>query len=109
MFENESRVFTAYFLDLRVLQIVLSLELNFDFFSNAFLRTATSQAIFRLQGGVCALFRESLSDAGFVELMFPKIIPAASEGGSNVFKLNYSAFENFAPAPKFGHFWRFSE
>jgi aspartyl-tRNA synthetase len=53
------------------------------------LRTATSQAIFRLQGGVCALFRESLSDAGFVELMFPKIIPAASEGGSNVFKLNY--------------------
>jgi len=53
------------------------------------LRTATSQAVFRLQGGVCALFRESLSDAGFVELMFPKIIPAASEGGSNVFKLNY--------------------
>jgi nondiscriminating aspartyl-tRNA synthetase len=53
------------------------------------LRTATSQAIFRLQGGVCKLFRESLSNDGFCELMFPKIISAASEGGSNVFKLSY--------------------
>lgn len=53
------------------------------------LRTATSQAIFRLQGGVCKLFRESLSNDGFCELMFPKIISAASEGGANVFKLSY--------------------
>jgi len=53
------------------------------------LRTATSQAVFRLQGGVCRLFRESLTADGFTELQFPKIISAASEGGANVFKLGY--------------------
>merc|ERR1712038_147605 len=53
------------------------------------LRTATSQAIFRVVHGVCKLFREKLTKDGFTELMFPKIISAASEGGANVFKLSY--------------------
>jgi len=53
------------------------------------LRTATSQAIFRISHGVCNLFREKLTADGFTELMFPKIISAALEGGANVFKLGY--------------------
>lgn len=53
------------------------------------LRTTTSQAIFRLEAGVCKLFREVLDNEGFVEIHTPKIIPAASEGGANVFKVTY--------------------
>ncbi len=53
------------------------------------LRTSTNQAIFRVEAGVCRLFRELLSDMGFVEIHTPKIISAASEGGANVFTLSY--------------------
>ncbi|XP_066151010.1 aspartate--tRNA ligase, cytoplasmic [Euwallacea fornicatus] len=53
------------------------------------LRTATSQAIFRLEAGVCKLFRDILTSKGFVEIHTPKIIPAASEGGANVFTVSY--------------------
>ena len=45
--------------------------------------------MFRLEAGVCALFRDTLTKAGFVEIHTPKIISAASEGGANVFKMNY--------------------
>lgn len=53
------------------------------------LRTTTSQAIFRLQSGVCQLFRETLINKEFVEIQTPKIISAASEGGANVFTVSY--------------------
>ena len=53
------------------------------------LRVPTTQAIFRIQSTVGALFREYLSGKGFIEIHTPKIIPGASEGGANVFKLNY--------------------
>lgn len=53
------------------------------------LRTPANQAIYRLQAGVCALFRESLANRGFVEIHTPKIISAASEGGANVFEVSY--------------------
>ena len=53
------------------------------------LRTPTNQAIFKIQSGVCQLFREFLSSKGFTEIHTPKIIAAASEGGSNVFAINY--------------------
>uniref|UniRef100_A0A3Q3E5G0 Aspartate--tRNA ligase, cytoplasmic n=1 Tax=Labrus bergylta TaxID=56723 RepID=A0A3Q3E5G0_9LABR len=51
--------------------------------------TTTSQAIFRLQSGVCQLFRDTLTQKGFVEIQTPKIISAASEGGANVFTVSY--------------------
>lgn len=53
------------------------------------LRTPTNQAIFRLEAGVCRLFREVLTRKGFTEIHTPKIIPAASEGGANVFTVSY--------------------
>jgi len=53
------------------------------------LRTCTNQALFRIQGGVCKLFREHLDGLGFYEIHTPKIISAASEGGANVFKVSY--------------------
>ncbi|KAM4024437.1 aspartate--tRNA ligase, cytoplasmic isoform 2-T2 [Anomaloglossus baeobatrachus] len=53
------------------------------------LRTSTSHAVFGIQSGVCQLFRETLSNKGFVEIQTPKIISAASEGGANVFTVSY--------------------
>ncbi|KHN87168.1 Aspartate--tRNA ligase, cytoplasmic [Toxocara canis] len=53
------------------------------------LRTPTSQAIFRIQDGVCELFRNTLKKRGFIEIHSPKIISAASEGGANVFEVTY--------------------
>ncbi|GFO49978.1 aspartate--tRNA ligase, cytoplasmic [Plakobranchus ocellatus] len=53
------------------------------------LRTVTSQSIFRLEAGVCRLFRDYLTSKGFVEIHTPKIISAASEGGANVFEVTY--------------------
>lgn len=40
------------------------------------LRTPANQAIFRIQSGVCALFREALSSQGFIEIHTPKLIGA---------------------------------
>ena len=53
------------------------------------LRTPANQAIFRIQSGVCQLFREFLNDKGFIEIHSPKLIGGASEGGANVFTLKY--------------------
>lgn len=53
------------------------------------LRTPTSQAIFRIQSGVCHLFRDYLNLHQFLEIHTPKLQGGATEGGSEVFKLNY--------------------
>lgn len=53
------------------------------------LRTPANQAIFKLEAGVCRLFRDILTEKGFVEIHTPKIISAASEGGANVFTVSY--------------------
>ncbi|XP_055605968.1 aspartate--tRNA ligase, cytoplasmic [Uranotaenia lowii] len=53
------------------------------------LRTPANQAIFRLEAGVCKLFRDILTKQGFTEIHTPKIISAASEGGANVFTVSY--------------------
>ncbi|KAH3666817.1 hypothetical protein OGAPHI_003266 [Ogataea philodendri] len=66
------------------------------------LRTVTNQAIFRLQSGICQLFKEFLIKRKFVETHTPKMIAAASEGGANVFKVDYfkgSAY--LAQSPQF--------
>ena len=53
------------------------------------LRTPANQAIFRIESMVGCLFRECLMKKGFVEIHTPKLIGGASEGGSDVFKLDY--------------------
>ena len=53
------------------------------------LRVPTNQAIFRLQSGVCQIYREFMYKNDFVEIHSPKLIGGASEGGSNVFQLKY--------------------
>ena len=53
------------------------------------LRTAANQAIFRCQSGVCQLFRGFLRSQGFTEIHSPKLVGTASEGGADVFKVDY--------------------
>ena len=53
------------------------------------MRTPANQSIFRIQSGVCQLFREFMTSRKFVEIHTPKLIGGASEGGANVFKLKY--------------------
>ncbi|KAK5093926.1 aspartate--tRNA ligase dps1 [Exophiala xenobiotica] len=59
------------------------------------LRTPTSQAIFRIQSGVCHFFRDYLDHLRFVEIHTPKLQGGATEGGSEVFKLNYFGRDAF--------------
>jgi nondiscriminating aspartyl-tRNA synthetase len=53
------------------------------------LRHASSQAIFRIQATLVAAYREFLTQNGFTEFFGPNIISASSEGGSEMFKVQY--------------------
>jgi len=65
------------------------------------IRTRANQAILRIQSGVCELFREFLLSQKFVEIHTPKLIATASEGGADVFKLNYfGGFGYLAQSPQ---------
>lgn len=66
------------------------------------LRTATNQAIFKIQSGVCSLFREFLSKRKFIEIHTPKLLGSPSEGGSNVFEVAYFKGKSYlAQSPQF--------
>jgi len=53
------------------------------------LRTPSSLAIMRINSNVCRLFREFLTSRGFTEIHTPKLIAGTSEGGAEVFRLDY--------------------
>ncbi|KAK3315909.1 hypothetical protein B0H66DRAFT_479898 [Apodospora peruviana] len=55
----------------------------------AYLRTPTAQSIFRINAGICSIFRSVLESQGFIEIHTPKLMPAATESGAEVFKVNY--------------------
>lgn len=53
------------------------------------LRTAFNNAIFRIKAKIEQEFQVFLWERDFVKINSPKIISTASEGGANVFKINY--------------------
>ena len=53
------------------------------------LRIPPHVAVMRIQSGVCRFFRQFLTDNGFTEIHSPKLIAGASEGGADVFTLDY--------------------
>lgn len=53
------------------------------------LRTGPSQAIFRIQSGICNLFRTYLDNKGFIEIHTPKMQGGATESGASVFQIDY--------------------
>ncbi len=57
---------------------------------------------FRLTARAVAAFRTSLDERGFVEIQTPKIVASATEGGANVFPVDYFGREAFlAQSPQF--------
>lgn len=66
--------------------VTLNTRLNYRVID---LRASHNQAIFKIKHGVTALFQEYLQSLGFIGVQSPKLLGAASEGGANVFKVNY--------------------
>lgn len=67
------------------------------------LRSTASQAIFRVQSGICQIFRAHLHDLGFTEIHTPKLQGVASESGASVFKVDYFGRPAFlAQSPQLG-------
>lgn len=52
-------------------------------------RYPTRRAVFRLGASAMASFRETLTARGFTEIQSPKLVESATEGGANVFALDY--------------------
>jgi nondiscriminating aspartyl-tRNA synthetase len=53
------------------------------------LRHPSKRALFRLSAGVMGGFRATLNQAGFTEIQTPKLVESATEGGANVFAVQY--------------------
>jgi len=53
------------------------------------LRYPKKRALFRLSAGVMQGFRKYLDQQGFTELATPKLVESATEGGANVFAVDY--------------------
>eukprot|EP00929_Paragymnodinium_shiwhaense_P112271 TRINITY_DN80530_c0_g1_i1.p1 TRINITY_DN80530_c0_g1~~TRINITY_DN80530_c0_g1_i1.p1 ORF type:complete len:640 (-),score=112.49 TRINITY_DN80530_c0_g1_i1:154-1929(-) len=53
------------------------------------LRVPANNGIMRVKAAVSRLFRQALTERGFVEIQSPKLLPGASEGGAEVFRTDY--------------------
>lgn len=66
------------------------------------LRHPTRRALFRLSAGVMAGFRATLDRLGFTEIQTPKLVASATEGGANVFAVQYFDRQAYlAQSPQF--------
>jgi nondiscriminating aspartyl-tRNA synthetase len=66
------------------------------------LRHPKVQAIFKIQEIIIDSFRSSLKEKGFTEFTSPAIVPLATEGGAEVFKVDYFDKKAFlAQSPQF--------
>lgn len=70
----------------RVPKVALTKRLDHRYLD---LRAPVNQSIFRIQSGVCLLFREYLAAQGFTEVHTPKLLGAGSESGAEMFKVDY--------------------
>eukprot|EP01006_Ploeotia_vitrea_P006620 TRINITY_DN14111_c0_g1_i1.p1 TRINITY_DN14111_c0_g1~~TRINITY_DN14111_c0_g1_i1.p1 ORF type:complete len:618 (-),score=127.43 TRINITY_DN14111_c0_g1_i1:164-2017(-) len=58
-------------------------------------RTKANQALFLVNSRTCQFYREFLYGQGFIEIHTPKTIGVTSEGGAQVFKLEYHGRDAF--------------
>ncbi len=66
--------------------VLLSTKLDNRWFD---LRTPINNCIFKLQSGICELFRNYLLNKQFMEIHTPKLTSVASESGAQVFEVKY--------------------
>ncbi|MBI5077051.1 aspartate--tRNA(Asn) ligase [Candidatus Falkowbacteria bacterium] len=66
------------------------------------LRAEKQRAIFKVQAALIEGFRKILLKKNFVEFACPKIVAGATEGGANVFKIDYFGHQAYlAQSPQF--------
>ncbi len=66
------------------------------------LRHPHRRALWRLSAGIMRAFREFLDGEGFTEIQSPKLVASATEGGANVFAVDYFGTPAFlAQSPQF--------
>jgi nondiscriminating aspartyl-tRNA synthetase len=66
------------------------------------LRNLQEQKVFKIRAGLLRYLREFLTDQEFVEIQTPKILAGATEGGAEVFKVEYFGREAvLAQSPQF--------
>jgi len=66
------------------------------------LRNLQERAIFEIQATLCRAMRKYFDDNGFTEMHTPKLLAKATEGGAEVFKLDYFGKEaTLAQSPQF--------
>ena len=66
------------------------------------IRNLQEQKIFKIRGSITQYFREYLRDNEFVEIDTPKLLGAATEGGAEVFELDYfGKTATLAQSPQF--------
>ncbi|KAI1503804.1 hypothetical protein F5X99DRAFT_374470 [Biscogniauxia marginata] len=54
-----------------------------------FLRTPVMHSVLRIRSTTCNIFRSTLDSQGFIEIQTPKLQPAATESGAEVFQVKY--------------------
>jgi nondiscriminating aspartyl-tRNA synthetase len=66
------------------------------------LRNLQERAVFEIQATICAAIRGYFDDNGFTEIHSPKLLAEATEGGAEVFKLDYfGKVATLAQSPQF--------
>lgn len=66
------------------------------------LRHPQKRALLRLSAGIMRAFREFLNGEGFTEIQSPKLVASATEGGANVFAVEYFGKKAYlAQSPQF--------
>ena len=82
-------------------KVTATLETQLDYRSIS-LRRPKTRAVFRIQEEIVEAFREFLRELRFSEIHTPKIISSSTEGGSEMFTVNYFDKRTFlAQSPQF--------
>jgi nondiscriminating aspartyl-tRNA synthetase len=80
--------------DLKAQELKLSLPTLLDF-RPITLRHPKIQAIFRVQNQIIESFRKTMKDLGFFEFQAPTIVAQATEGGAEVFPVQYFDYKAY--------------
>lgn len=79
----------------------IGLDIHLDYLP-IILRTQKWQALFKIQAEIVEGFRSFLRSQDFIEFQCPKIVGDSTEGGANVFKMEYFGHKAFlAQSPQF--------
>lgn len=66
------------------------------------LRHQKISPIFKIQEGIVKAFRKTLENENFTEIFVPTLVPSATEGGAEVFKVDYYEYDAYlAQSPQF--------